>query len=166
MDQGRLVPDAVVVGIVREKLAEPVCANGFVLDGFPRTRPQAEELSRMLNDRGQKLDRVINFVVSRDEVVRRLIGRRSCAKCQTVYHLDFAPPKREGICDRCGGELIQRSDDRKETVEARLTVYEQQTAPLIEFYREQGLLSELDGSGSIEKVHERLVGLLAAQGLA
>jgi adenylate kinase len=166
MDQGRLVPDAIVVGIVREKLAEPVCANGFVLDGFPRTRPQAEELSRMLNGRGQKLDRVINFVVSRDEVVRRLIGRRSCAKCQTVYHLDFAPPKREGVCDRCGGELIQRSDDRKETVEARLTVYEQQTAPLIEFYREQGLLSELDGSGSIEKVHERLVGLLAAQGLA
>ena len=166
MDQGRLVPDAVVVGIVREKLAEPVCANGFVLDGFPRTRPQAEELSHMLQERGRKLDRVINFVVSRDEVVRRLSGRRSCGKCQAVYHVEFAPPKKPDVCDRCGGELIQRSDDRKETVEARLQVYEQQTAPLIEFYREQGLLSELDGSGSIDKVHERLLALLAARGLA
>jgi adenylate kinase len=166
MDQGRLVPDAVVVGIVREKLAEPVCATGFVLDGFPRTRPQAEELSRMLQERGRKLDRVINFLVPREEVVRRLSGRRSCGKCQAVYQVDFAPPKRPGLCDRCGGELTQRSDDRKDTVEARLQVYEEQTAPLIEFYREQGLLSELDGSGSIDKVHERLLALLTSRGLA
>jgi adenylate kinase len=166
MDQGQLVPDAVVVGIVREKLAEAVCANGFILDGFPRTRPQAQELSRMLQENGRKLDRVINFIVPREEVVRRLTGRRSCGKCQAVYQVDFAPSRRLGVCDRCGGELVQRNDDRKETVEARLQVYEQQTAPLIQFYREQGLLSELDGSGSIDKVHERLLALLAARGLA
>lgn len=166
MDQGKLVPDAVVIGIVKEKLAEPVCATGFLLDGFPRTVPQAEELSSMLNLRGQRLDRVINFLVPREDIVRRLSGRRSCAKCQAVFHVNFARPQREGVCDRCGGELIQRSDDRKETVEARLAVYEDQTAPLIDYYRRKGILSELDGSGSVEVVHKRLVELLAAQGLS
>src|SRR5919204_6927830 len=129
MDQGKLVPDSVVIGIVKEKLGRPECADGFLLDGFPRTVPQAEELTAVLKAQGRKLDRVINFTVSRDEVVRRLSGRRSCPSCQAVYHVEFAPPKREGVCDRCGGTLVQRSDDRRETVEQRLNVYEEQTAP-------------------------------------
>ncbi len=166
MDQGKLVPDSVVVGIVKEKLAEPVCARGFLLDGFPRTVPQAEELTELLNSRGERLDQVVNFVVSRDEVMRRLSGRRSCSKCQEVFHVDFAPPERVGICDRCGGDLIQRSDDQKDTVEARLSVFEKQTAPLVEYYRQRGILSELDGSGQIEAVHQRLMLLLSARGLA
>ena len=165
MDQGKLVPDEVVNGIVREKLAGSTCRKGFVLDGFPRTRPQAEELSKLLSACGQKLDQVINFIVPRNEVVRRLSGRWSCQKCQAVYHIDSAPSRRPSICDRCHGDLIQRTDDRQETVEARLGVYEQQTAPLIRYYREQGILSDLDGSGPIESVRQRLLGVLSAKGL-
>jgi len=166
MDQGKLVPDAVVVGIVKEKLAELSCAGGFLLDGFPRTVKQAEELAAVLKTQGQRLDQVVNFTVSREEVVRRLSGRRSCPKCGAVFHVDSAPPKRAGVCDRCGTELVQRSDDRKETVEARLSVYEEQTAPLIAYYRQRDALSEVDGSGSIDEVHARLLDLLAARGLA
>jgi len=166
IDQGKLVSDAVVVGIVKEKLAESVCAAGFLLDGFPRTVPQAEALSNILDSRRQRLDRVINVLLSRGDIVRRLSGRRSCAKCQAVFHVDFARPQRDGICDRCGGELIQRSDDQRETVENRLAVYEDQTAPLVDYYRRKGLLSELDGSGSVDAVHQRMVGLLTAQGLS
>ena len=166
MDEGKLVPDAVVIGIVRDKLDEPSCAQGFLLDGFPRTVPQAEELNGILKARGKHLDRVVNVAVARDEVVRRLTGRRSCPKCQAVFHVEFAPPAREGLCDRCGGGLVQRSDDRRETVEARLQVYEQQTAPLIEYYRQRSLLSEVNGSGRVEEVQDRLVELLAAHGLA
>ncbi|MER3421966.1 MAG: adenylate kinase [Nitrospiraceae bacterium] len=165
MDQGKLVPDSVVIGLVREKLEEPASAAGFILDGFPRTVPQAEELARLLETKGLRLDRVINFLLPRDEVVRRLSGRRSCPACQAVFHVDFAAPQREGICDRCGEKLVQRSDDRKETVEARLTVYEQQTAPLVAYYRQRGLLSELDGSGPIEMVQQRLMGVLSANSL-
>lgn len=165
LDQGKLVPDAVVVGIVKEKLAEPMCAKGFLLDGFPRTIRQAEDLAELLRSRGERLDRVINFVVPRDELVRRLTGRRSCLKCQAVFHVESNPPRHAGICDRCGGELVQRSDDKQETVEARLSVYEQQTAPLVDYYRQRDLLSELDGSGRIEAVHQRLMDLLSAKGL-
>ena len=166
MDQGQLVPDAVVIGLVDEKLAEPASSGGFILDGFPRTVPQAEELRKLLSGRRQQLDRVIKFSVPRDELIRRVSGRRSCPQCQAVFHLDFAPPLCEGICERCGAQLTQRSDDRKETVEARLVVYEQQTAPLVDYYRQQDLLSELDGAGSIETVHERLTGLLSKHQLA
>ena len=166
LDQGKLVPDAVVVGIVKEKLAEPMCAKGFLLDGFPRTIRQAEDLAELLRSRGERLDRVVNFVVPRDELLRRLTGRRSCSKCQAIFHVETNPPRRDGICDRCGGELVQRSDDKKETVEARLSVYEQQTAPLVDYYRQRDLLSELDGSGRIEAVHQRLMDLLSAKGLA
>ena len=166
MDEGKLVPDGVVIGLVKEKLAEPSTAAGFLLDGFPRTVKQAEELSAILGAQGQRLDRVMNFAVPREEVVRRLSGRRSCPACQAVFHVDSAPPKREGVCDRCNGALAQRSDDRREAVETRLSVYEEQTAPLIEYYRSRGLLSELDGSGPIDDVQRRLLGLLAERGLA
>jgi adenylate kinase len=165
MDEGKLVPDSVVIGLVKEKLAEPSTAAGFLLDGFPRTVKQAEELSAILGSKGQQLDRVVNFAVPREEVVRRLSGRRSCPACQAVFHVDSAPPKREGVCDRCDGVLAQRSDDRREAVEMRLSVYEEQTAPLIEYYRSRGLLSELDGSGPIDDVQRRLLGLLAERGL-
>nr|MBI3613990.1 adenylate kinase [Nitrospirota bacterium] len=166
MDQGKLVPDSVVVGIVKAKLAEPGCAGGFLLDGFPRTVGQAEELAAILGASGKPLDRVLNVVVPRTDVVRRLSGRRSCPKCQAVYHVDFAPSKIEGVCDQCKGTLAQRSDDRKEAVETRLTVYEEQTAPLIAYYRQRGLLSDLDGTGPIDEVQGRLLNVLAEQGLA
>lgn len=166
MDQGQLVPDSVVVGIVKDKLAEPSLAKGFLLDGFPRTVPQAEELAAMLKSRGLQLDRVINVSVPREDIVRRLTGRRSCPKCQAVFHVDFTPPKKAGVCDRCGGELMQRSDDKRETVENRLAVYEQQTSPLIAYYRQRGLLSDIDGSGKVDQVQQRIVELLAANGLA
>jgi len=165
MDQGQLVPDSVVIGIVKDKLAEPVCAKGFLLDGFPRTVPQAEELDAILKARGLQLDRVINVSVPREDIVRRLTGRRSCPKCQAVFHLEFAPPTRAGFCDRCGGELMQRSDDKLETVENRLAVYEAQTAPLIAYYRQRGLLSDIDGAGKVEQVQQRVVELLSANGL-
>lgn len=166
MDQGKLVPDTVVIGIVKDKLAEPVCAQGFLLDGFPRTVPQAEELAAVLRAKGLQLDRVINISVPREEIVRRLTGRRVCPKCQAVYHVEFSPPKREGICDRCGSELMQRSDDTRETVERRLAVYEEQTAPLVAYYRQRGLLSDVDGAGTVEDVQRRVVELLSAHGLA
>ncbi len=166
MDQGKLVPDAVVIGIVKDKLGEPVCAKGFLLDGFPRTVPQAEELGAILKARGLKLDRVVSIAVPRENIVRRLTGRRSCPKCQAVFHVEFSPPKREGICDRCGGELVQRSDDKRETVENRLSVYEEQTAPLIAYYRQRGLLSDVDGGGPVEQVQQRIVELLAGHGVA
>lgn len=166
MDQGRLVPDAVVIGIVKDKLGEPVCAKGFLLDGFPRTVPQAEELGEILKARGLKLDRVVNVDVPKADIVLRLTGRRSCPKCQAVFHVEFTPPKREGVCDRCDGELVQRSDDKRETVENRLSVYESQTAPLIAYYRERGLLSDIDGAGAVQQVQQRIATLLAAHGVA
>ncbi len=166
MDAGKLVPDTVVIGIVRDKLGEPVCAKGFLLDGFPRTVPQAEELGAILSSKSLTLDRVVNIAVPRENIVRRLTGRRSCPKCQAVYHVEFSPPKREGVCDRCGGALVQRSDDARETVENRLAVYETQTAPLIAYYRQRGLLSDVDGEGTVEQVEQRIVELLSSHGVA
>ena len=166
MDQGKLVPDGVVIGIVKEKLDEPECAKGFLLDGFPRTVPQAEELGQMLASMGLRLDCVVNVRVPREVVVRRLTGRRSCPTCQAVYHVEFAPPKRPDVCDRCGNSLVQRNDDRRETVEARLSVYDQQTAPLIEYYQERRLLCDLDGTGSVKDVHQRLLDMLHENKLA
>jgi adenylate kinase len=156
MDQGKLVPDAVVIGLVREKLVDPVCANGFVLDGFPRTVPQAEALGMALTASGIALDRVVNFQVSREAIVRRLSGRRSCQKCQATFHMDFAPPKVNEVCDRCGESLVQRSDDRRDAIETRLKVYDEQTAPLVRYYQERGLLLPLDGSGTVQAVFQHL----------
>ncbi len=156
MDQGGLVPDAVVIGLVKEKLADPRCDNGFVLDGFPRTVPQAEALGAVLTSRGIALDRVVNFQVSREDIVRRLSGRRSCPKCQATFHLDFAPPKVGEVCDRCGEPLMQRSDDRRDAIKMRLKVYDEQTAPLVAYYQERSLLFQLDGSSAVDVVFQNL----------
>lgn len=164
MDAGQLVPDSVVIGMVREKLSDRSCEKGFILDGFPRTVPQAEELGSILRDKGLQLDRVVNFRVSREDVVKRLSGRRSCPQCQSVFHVDFAPPKIHGQCDRCGTQLVQRNDDKPETIEARLQVYDAQTAPLIDYYEKKGRLSHLDGAGAMDQVYGRLSTLLAGLG--
>ena len=162
MDEGKLVPDSVVVGLVRDKLGHPARARGFILDGFPRTVAQAEELEKMLNERGIRLDRVINFRVPREVVVKRLSGRRSCPKCQATYHVELAPSKKIGLCDRCGEALMQRNDDQRQAIETRLSVYEEQTAPLIGFYEKRNMLSHLDGGGTIEAVYQSLTKALAA----
>lgn len=161
MDQGKLVPDSVVIGLVRDKLGDPSCINGFVLDGFPRTVPQAEELGQVLLQRNIRLDRVINFQVSREDVVRRLSGRRSCPKCQATFHVDFAPPKKNDCCDRCGEPLVQRSDDTQDAIETRLKVYEEQTAPLISYYDQKSVLTNLDGAGAVDSVFQKLAKVLS-----
>ncbi len=161
MNRGELVPDAVVVGLVEEKLSSPDCQQGFLLDGFPRTEAQADQLSRYLASTGKALDRVVYFTLSKDEIVRRISGRRSCPECKAVYHLESILPQKDGICDVCGKSLIQRNDDKPETVESRLAVYQEQTAPLVEYYKTQKILGELDGAGLVTAVQERLVALLA-----
>jgi adenylate kinase len=161
MDQGKLVPDSVVIGLVQDKLGDAACSNGFVLDGFPRTVAQAEALGKALQTAQRPLHRVINFQVPREDVIKRLGGRRSCPRCQATFHVDFAPSKKGDYCDRCGEKLVQRSDDTREAIETRLKVYAEQTAPLIQYYGNKRLLSELDGSGSVDAVFEALFGVLA-----
>ncbi len=161
MTRGGLVPDNVVIGLVAEKIGSPECEKGFILDGFPRTILQADALSEILQEQEVVLDRVMYFVIPRKEVVRRLSGRRSCSTCLAVYHIDYVTPKQEGRCDECGAALVQRSDDKRETVESRLMVYKEQTSPLIDYYKEKNVLAELDGTGSVEQVQERLLALLS-----
>lgn len=152
MDQGKLVPDEVTIGIVRERLAEADCENGFLLDGFPRTVAQADALNEILTNLNTKLDAVINIVVLRDGLIERLTGRRVCKSCGATYHIMFKPSKEDNVCEKCQGELYQRADDSIETVGKRLDVYEEQTAPLISYYRDKDLLIDIDGAQSMEKV--------------
>jgi adenylate kinase len=163
MDRGELVPDDVTEEMVRERLSRPDTAGGFVLDGFPRTLPQAEALTEMMTDLGRRVTGVLYMKVSDQEIVKRLSGRRICRSCQTPYHTLFKPPVREGGCDACGGQLYQRDDDNPETVLARLKTFHGQTAPLIDYYERVGLLVEIDGEQSVAEVTERI--LAAAQGL-
>lgn len=151
MDAGKLVPDAVTIGIVKERLQEPDCREGFLLDGFPRTIAQAEALDGILESLNLQLDAVIDIQVPREDLLTRLTGRRMC-KCGASYHIAFSPPKQSGCCDKCYGELYQRQDDTEETINSRLDVYNEQTKPLIEFYAEQGLLKSINGNQKIEKV--------------
>jgi len=156
MDRGDLVPDDVTVAMVRDRLAQPDAVGGFLLDGFPRTVPQAEQLDDILRDAQKaKLDVVLELVVDDDEVVRRLSGRRTCRLCGTNWHVDFDPPRTPGRCDRDGAELFQRDDDRAETVRHRLDVYHAQTAPLVAFYASRGVLVGLDATGPVDDVTER-----------
>ncbi|PYM48273.1 MAG: adenylate kinase [Candidatus Rokuibacteriota bacterium] len=162
MDRGALVPDEVIIDLMRERLARPDAARGFIVDGFPRTIAQAEALASLLKDSGQALDRVIYFEISEPELLRRLTGRRICRRCQTVYHLISAPPRRPDVCDKCGGELYQREDDSEATVQHRLEVYAQQTAPLLAYYSERGLLVPVAGEGSIEAVRRAIRAVVGA----
>ena len=156
MDQGALVPDEVVIGLVDERLSRPDAGPGYVLDGFPRTVAQAEALDALLRRLGQDLDRVVFFDVSRDELLRRLTGRRVCRRCGTAFHLVSAPPRVAGQCDQCGGELYQRDDDAEATVGRRLDVYQTQTAPLLDYYRTRGLLVRVAGEGPVDRVAEAI----------
>ncbi|GAB4243156.1 MAG: adenylate kinase [Thermoleophilia bacterium] len=156
MDAGELVPDEVVIGIVKDRLQEPDTDRGFLMDGFPRTIPQAEALDRSLDELGRNLTRVVAILVEDEELVKRLSGRRICRECQTPYHVYSNPPRVEGVCDRCGGELYQRDDDQEETVRNRLEVYAKQTEPLIDYYDRQGLVSRIDGRLSPDEVYEQI----------
>jgi adenylate kinase len=162
MNAGGLVPDEVVVGIVRDRLQEDDCNNGFILDGFPRTVAQADALQISLQEMGKELDRVISLEVDTEALVERLTGRRMCKQCGRGYHVKFDSPRETGICDTCGGELFQREDDQEETIRKRLQVYADQTAPLISYYREVGVLMELDGMRPIPLVHKKILSLLQA----
>ena len=162
MDKGELVPDEVTIGIVRDRLAKDDCQKGFLLDGFPRTVAQAEALEKLLADMDRQLDYVINIEVNKDSLLERLTGRRICKDCGATYHLVFNPPAKEGVCDRCGGELYQRADDNVETVQTRLEVNIQQSQPLITFYEGKGYLRNLDGQQPIDKVFADIEGLLGS----
>jgi adenylate kinase len=160
MDAGDLVPDEVTIQMVRERLAEEDAAKGFLLDGFPRNVPQAKVLDDIMLEMGTALELVLELVVDDDEVVRRLSGRRTCRNCNHVWHLDFDPPAEEGVCDNCGGQLYQRDDDREETIRHRLDVYYEQTAPLISFYAERGILIGIDAMGPVDDVTDRALAAL------
>lgn len=160
MDQGALVSDEVVVGIVKERLSKPDCAAGFILDGFPRTVAQADALKQMLEALGKSIDHVICITVEKDELLERVTGRRTCRGCGKGYHVAFDPPKVAGTCDECNGELYQRDDDSEETMRKRLSVYEEQTAPLIAYYAQQSLLRTVYGIGTIEVIQQKLLGIL------
>jgi len=157
LDRGDLVPDQVMVELVAERLQEPDYQAGFILDGFPRTIAQADQLEQMLKDSGLPLESALCIQASNDVLIKRLSGRRTCQKCGHLHHTIFDPPARPGLCNRCGGELYQREDDREEMIAARLGVYESQTAPLKEYYRKRGLLKEIDGVGSVEEVGKRVL---------
>lgn len=160
MDQGLLVPDELVVDLVVDRVNQEDCADGYVLDGFPRTIPQAEALTKALASQGQKLDYAIDVDVPDENIVRRMSGRRACVGCGATYHLEYAPTKKEGICDVCGGELILRDDDKPETVEKRLGIYHEQTQPLIDYYTNAGILKRVDGTVDIEEVFQAVVQIL------
>ena len=160
MDQGLLVPDELVVDLVVDRVAADDCANGYVLDGFPRTIPQAEALDAALEKMGEAMDYTINVEVPDENIVKRMSGRRACVACGATYHIEHIPPKTEGICDTCGKELILRDDDKPETVLKRLNVYHEQTQPLIDYYTGKGTLKEVDGTKDMSEVFDEIVAIL------
>ncbi len=163
MDKGQLIPDEIVVAIVVDKLESEECVSGFLLDGFPRTLPQAEAITQRLVGMGVNIDAAINIEVPAKILIERLTGRRVCQKCSSTYHLKHNPPQVRGVCDTCGGELHQRDDDTLETVQERLEVYNRQTQPLIDYYRQQGILISVDGTQEIQAVLEAITAALKAQ---
>ena len=160
MDQGLLVPDELTVKILLDRVAQPDCANGYVLDGFPRTIPQAEVLDKALTELNDKIDYAINVDVPDENIVKRMSGRRACVACGATYHIEHIPPKKEGVCDKCGETLILRDDDKPETVLNRLKVYHDQTQPLIDFYTKKGVLKSVDGTVDMQDVFASIVAIL------
>ncbi len=164
MDSGRLVPDALIIELIGERMRETKRGHGVMLDGFPRTLPQADALGEMLAELGQSLDVVVNVVLPEEEAIRRLTGRRVCRQCGANYHLVFKAPAKEGLCDLCGGPLYQRSDDSEATARARFEVYRKETEPLIAYYKARHLIKDVDGSGEVDEVARRLVTALGLKG--
>lgn len=162
MDQGQLVPDELTLELIMDRFQNPDCKNGYVLDGFPRTIPQAEALTEALAKKGETIDYAINVEVPDENIINRMGGRRACPACGSTYHIVYAPTRVEGICDRCGEKLVLRDDDKPETVKNRLNVYHNQTQPLIEYYTRQGKLAEVDGTQSMEDVFNAIVKILGA----
>lgn len=160
MDKGALVPDSVVIGLVKERIQKSDCAKGYMLDGFPRNVSQAEALDTMLSGLSQKVDDVISIEVPNEELLGRLTGRRTCRSCGAGFHVMFDPPKKQGVCDKCNGELYQRDDDNEATVKSRLEVYDKQTKPLIDYYQKQGKLRGIAGVGAMEEIFERITKVL------
>lgn len=160
MDQGGLVPDAVVIGLVKERLSQDDCKKGFILDGFPRTTPQAEALDKVLTEMNLPLDTALSVDVDKNDLMKRLTGRRTCKGCQQMYNIYFTPSKKEGVCDKCGGELMQRDDDKEETIKNRLDVYEKSTAPLIDHYSKKNILKSVEGVGSIDDIFKKVCSVL------
>lgn len=160
MDKGALVPDSVVIGLVKERIQKSDCAKGYMLDGFPRNVSQAEALDTMLGGLSQKVDDVISIEVPNEELLGRLTGRRTCRSCGAGFHVMFDPPKKQGVCDKCNGELYQRDDDNEATVKSRLEVYDKQTKPLIDYYQKQGKLRGIAGVGAMEEIFERITKVL------
>jgi len=163
--KGLLVPDEIVIGIVEERLKQPDCNKGFVLDGFPRTIEQAKGLDSFMVEAKIKLDQVVNIYVDPDELIKRFTGRRMCQNCSATFHMCYNPPKVEGTCDKCGAKLIQREDDQIETVKKRLEVYDESTAPLIDFYKEKNILTDVDGSKPIDEVFRDIISRLRGERL-
>ncbi len=162
MDQGLLVPDELTCDLVMDRIQQDDCKNGFVLDGFPRTIPQAEALDEALTKIGQKMDYAIDVDVPDENIVNRMGGRRACLSCGATYHVEFNPTKAEGVCDACGAQTVLRDDDKPETVQKRLMVYHDQTQPLIDYYKKQGILKSVDGTQPMEAVFDAIIGILGA----
>ena len=160
MDKGELVPDSLVVDLIMDRFKEADCANGYVLDGFPRTIPQAEALDNALKANGEKVDFAINVEVPDENIINRMSGRRACVGCGATYHIKYNPTKVEGVCDACGEKLILRDDDKPETVKNRLSLYQEQTQPLIDYYNKAGVLAEVDGTKDMEDVFKDIVNIL------
>ncbi|MRZ81929.1 adenylate kinase [Paeniclostridium sordellii] len=163
IDQGLLVPDELTVGLVTDRISQPDCKNGFMLDGFPRNVAQAQHLDKYLKEVGISLDKVVNIEVDKDILVGRAVGRRICKSCGATYHVEFNPPKVDGVCDVCGGELYQRVDDNEETVSKRIQVYLDETKPLVNYYSQEGIIANINGQQSIDKVFADIVNALGSE---
>lgn len=162
MDSGGLVPDSVVIGLVKERIAQDDCKKGYILDGFPRTTPQAEALDKVLADMNAPLDTALSVDVDTDILMKRLTGRRTCKSCQQMFNIYFGAPKKEGTCDKCGGELFQRADDKEETIKNRLEVYEKSTAPLMDYYSKKNILKSVEGMGSVDDIFNKVCKILGS----
>ncbi len=161
MLEGKLVPDSLVIEMIQERLSKADCLQGYILDGFPRTVAQAQSLDATLERQGSKIDHVVDLCVDPSEIVVRLMGRRQCAQCGENFHLSYQPPRSEGVCDRCGSSLRQREDDKEDVIRKRLNVYKNETAPLVAYYKDKGILKQVDGQGNLDQIFEKIFKVVA-----